>query len=772
MRPGGGFTASAMMAAHLKTGPIAMPKKTVSRLESRLLSALAVVPLLMIASFLAAQSAHVAFDSSAKVFRLDGSNSSYVFGINPRGELQQIYWGGRLAESDAIQQPQPMREWSSFDSSYSNTPEEYAGWGAGLFVEPALKVTFADGNRDLVLHYESHSARADGVDVVLKDISRKIFVTLHYSIDADSGIVSRSATIENREGESFTIEQAAAAAWSLPTAHYTLNYLTGRWAGEWTLNQEPVRHGARIFESRRGTTGHQTNPWFAIQAGEPDEEHGEVWFGALAWSGSWRITVEQDQLDAVRVTGGFNPFDFGYVLHPGQSLETPVFYGGYSDHGLGGASRLLHHFEIANVLPHRPGQQDPPKPRPVIYNSWEATEFRVNEAGQMALAEKAAALGIDRFVMDDGWFGQRKDDHAGLGDWYVNKEKFPNGLKPLIDRVHSLGMDFGLWVEPEMVNPDSDLYRKHPDWALNFPGRPRSEGRNQLVLNLARTDVRDYILDALDKLVTENDIAFLKWDYNRNWSEPGWDQLPPAEQKRVYVDFTRNLYWILAELQKRHPRLEIESCSGGGGRVDLGILKYTDEVWPSDNTDPFDRLTQQDGFTYAYTPQVMMAWVTDSPHWLNRRSTSLAYRMLSSMQGSLGIGANIAKWNDDEMAMVKRLIAAYHQVQRTIVQGDLYRLISPRDGSEFSATQTVNKDKNQSVVFAFIHSTQEGRGFPLLKLKGLDPAATYALTPIEGKADMGSPQSASGAWWMNHGLELSEDFRGDFQAAAFRLDRK
>ena len=772
MRPGGGFTASAMMAAHLKTGPIAMPKKTVSRLESRLLSALAVVPLLMIASFLAAQSAHVAFDSSAKVFRLDGSNSSYVFGINPRGELQQIYWGGRLAESDAIPQPQPMREWSSFDSSYSNTPEEYAGWGAGLFVEPALKVTFADGNRDLVLHYESHSARADGVDVVLKDISRKIFVTLHYSIDADSGIVSRSATIENREGESFTIEQAAAAAWSLPTAHYTLNYLTGRWAGEWTLNQEPVRHGARIFESRRGTTGHQTNPWFAIQAGEPDEEHGEVWFGALAWSGSWRITVEQDQLDAVRVTGGFNPFDFGYVLHPGQSLETPVFYGGYSDHGLGGASRLLHHFEIANVLPHRPGQQDPPKPRPVIYNSWEATEFRVNEAGQMALAEKAAALGIDRFVMDDGWFGQRKDDHAGLGDWYVNKEKFPNGLKPLIDRVHSLGMDFGLWVEPEMVNPDSDLYRKHPDWALNFPGRPRSEGRNQLVLNLARTDVRDYILDALDKLVTENDIAFLKWDYNRNWSEPGWDQLPPAEQKRVYVDFTRNLYWILAELQKRHPRLEIESCSGGGGRVDLGILKYTDEVWPSDNTDPFDRLTQQDGFTYAYTPQVMMAWVTDSPHWLNRRSTSLAYRMLSSMQGSLGIGANIAKWNDDEMAMVKRLIAAYHQVQRTIVQGDLYRLISPRDGSEFSATQTVNKDKNQSVVFAFIHSTQEGRGFPLLKLKGLDPAATYALTPIEGKADMGSPQSASGAWWMNHGLELSEDFRGDFQAAAFRLDRK
>jgi len=221
-----------------------------------------------------------------------------------------------------------------------------------------------------------------------------------------------------------TIEQAAAAAWALPATHYTLNYLTGRWTGEWTLNQESVRHGARVLESRRGSTGHQANPWFAIQAGESDENYGEVWFGALAWSGSWRITVEQDQFDAVRVTGGFNPFDFGYVLQPGKSLETPVFYGGYSSHGLGGASRLLHQFEAANILPRRPGQENGPKPRPVIYNSWEATEFRVSEAGQMALAEKAAALGIDRFVMDDGWFGQRKDDHAGLGDWYVNKEKF------------------------------------------------------------------------------------------------------------------------------------------------------------------------------------------------------------------------------------------------------------------------------------------------------------------------------------------------------------
>ena len=730
----------------------------------------------MLAASLAAtaQPATVAFDPAPKTFRLDGGGATYVFGVNPRGELQQLYWGGRLGSTDAFPQAAPMPEWASFDSSYTNTPQEYAGWGGGLFVEPALKVAFADGNRDLVLHYLSHTAHPKGFDVVLKDIKRPLYVTLHYDIDPESGILARSATIENRGTEPVTVEQAAAAAWALPPAHYTLNYLTGRWAGEWSLTQEALHPGARVIESRRGSTGHQANPWFAIQAGEPNEDHGDVWFGALGWSGSWRITVEQDQLDEVRVTGGFNPFDFGYVLHAGQSLETPVFYGGYSANGLGGASRLLHRFELEHILPRTAATaaQPLPKVRPVIYNSWEATEMNVTEAGQEALAEKAAALGIDRFVMDDGWFGKRKTDHAGLGDWYVNQEKFPHGLKPLIDKVHALGMDFGLWVEPEMVNPDSDLYRKHPEWVLNFPGRPRSEQRTQLVLNLARPDVRAYVLGFLDKLLANNDIAFLKWDYNRNWSEPGWDQLPAAEQKQVYVEFTRNLYAILAELRHRHPKVEIESCSGGGGRVDLGILHFTDEVWPSDNTDPFDRLTQQDGFTYAYTPQVMMAWVTDSPHWLNHRVTSLSYRMLSSMQGSLGIGANIGKWSDEEAATAKRLISAYHQVQPTIVQGDLYRLISPRDGSEFSATQTVSPDKSQSVVFAFIHSTQKGRIFPTLKLKGLDPAAEYALSSIEGKPRAGTPEVASGAWWMNHGLDMDTEFRGDFQAAAFRLDRK
>jgi alpha-galactosidase len=741
-----------------------------------MLKAFSTVAVLLAVTLVAsAQSAQASFDAATKVFRLDGGRVSYVFGVNEKGELQQLYWGGRLGATDSFPQAQTILEWASFDSSNTTTPQEYAGWGAGLFVEPALKVSFADGNRDLVLHYESHTVMPHGFDVVLKDIQRGIYVTLHYEMDPESGILARSATIENREAQPLTVEQAAAAAWALPAGAYTLNYLTGRWAGEWNLTQEEVHPGAKVIESRRGSTGHQANPWFALQAGKTDEDHGEVWFGALGWSGSWRITVEKDQLNAVRVTGGYNPFDFGYVLHPGERLETPIFYGGYSSNGLGGASRLLHRYELKRILPRTAATagQALPKVRPVMYNSWGVTNFNVSEAGQIALAEKAAALGVDRFIVDDGWFGQRKNDHAGLGDWYVNKEKFPHGLKPLIDKVHSLGMDFGLWVEPEMVNPDSDLYRQHPDWVLNFPGRPRSEQRNQLVLNLARPDVRDFVRSFLDKLLTENDINYIKIDYNRNWSEPGWDQLPAAEQKRVYIDFVQNMYAILAELRKKHPNLEIETCSGGGGRVDLGILRYVDEAAISDDDDPFDAQALQDGFSYAYTPQIMTAWEGDSPDGMNvNRTTSMTYRMLTAMQGSLGIGANITKWNDEQTALAKRLIAVYHQLQPTIVEGDLYRLISPRNGSEFSANERVSEDKSQAVVFAFIHSTQNGWGFPLLKLKGLDPAAEYALSSIEGKAREGTPSVASGAWWMNHGLEMDENFRGDFQAAAFRLDKK
>jgi alpha-galactosidase len=709
----------------------------------------------------------IQYDAPTQTFRIDATGTTYVFGVNEKGELQSLYWGRALGPADRFPKAHSIPQWASFDSPLNTTPHEFVGWGAGLYAEPDLKITFPDGNRDLVLHYVSHAIHDQTLTVVMKDISRAVYVTLEYQIDPLTGMLRRSATVENRTDQPFTIEAADSATWNLPSADdYQLLYLTGQWAREWDLQKVPMHPGKTILESRRGSTGQQNNPWFAIERGDSgDEDRGDVWFGALAWSGSWQIAIEQNQERQVRVSGGFQPFDFAWVLHPGESLQMPYFYAGFSDQGIGGASRLLHRFELSSIVPQAPH----PRPRPVLYNSWEATEFAVSEAGQEALAERAASIGVERFVMDDGWFGERNSDRAGLGDWWPNPQKFPHGLKPLIDKVHSLGMDFGLWVEPEMVNPDSQLYREHPDWVLHFPGRPETEARNQLVLNLARPDVKAWVLATLDKLLTENDIAFLKWDYNRNWSEPGWPSAPAGEQREVYVKYVQNLYSILHELRARHPGVEIESCSGGGGRVDLGILRYTDEVWPSDNTDPFDRLSIQNGFTYAYTPGVMMAWVTDSPSWMNHRSTSLTYRFLSAMQGSLGIGANLNQWAPEDFATAKKLVAQYKEIRETVQHGSLYRLLSPLHGSEFSSTETVSTGGDQAAVFAFLHSSQMGYPFPRLRMRGLDSEATYRLRMLDGEAAADTPESASGAYWMNAGVQLN--LRGDFQAALFTLER-
>jgi alpha-galactosidase len=715
---------------------------------------------------LGADEESVRYNPDTHVFTLSSPKVTYAFGVNERGELQSLYWGAGRAADDVVPAAKPDSGSSSFDPSSGSTPQEYPAWGSAFYTEPALKVSFPDGNRDLVLHYLSHTINGSHVSVLLKDISRDVRVELRYDMDPDSGILARSAHIENHTGKPLSVQQAAAATWNLPAgSDYVLHSLSGRWAAEWQLDQRPVVPSQTILESRRGSTAQQNNPWFALTPAGTTENAGPVWFGALAWSGSWRITVEPDLRRRVRVTGGYNPFDFSYRLAPGESLDTPVFFAGYTTGGLGEVSRLLHRFELTHVLPQSPH----PRARPVLYNSWEATEFNVNEAGQVKLAEMAARIGVERFVMDDGWFGARNDDHAGLGDWVVNPRKFPHGLQPLIERVHGLGMDFGLWVEPEMVNPDSDLYRQHPDWVLNFTGRPRTEGRNQLVLNLARRDVRDHLFRVLDDLLTHNDIAFLKWDYNRNWSEPGWPEQKPEDQQKVYVKYVQNLYWILQHLREKHPQLEIESCSGGGGRVDLGIMRLTDEVWPSDNTDPFDRLSIQDGFTYAYAPGVMMAWVTDSPSWANQRSTSLEYRFLSSMQGSLGIGADLNHWNDQDFATAKRLVADYKNIRMTVQQGRLYRLISPRNGSSYSVTESVSSDTSQAVLFAFLHSSSLLYPYPRIQLQGLDPQARYRLRMIAGKAAEGTPLEASGAHWMSEGIQLM--LKGDFQAAAVVVDR-
>ena len=712
-------------------------------------------------------SAH--YDRAARVWQLSTGEMTYAVGVNEQHQLQTLYWGKKLSTNTALPAAKASPEAASFDPSISTTPLEYAGWGGGLSTQPALKISAPNGDRALDLRVADEqplpAAGADSVDILLHDAVADVDVHLYYKL-FPAGVLARWSKIENHSPKTLTVEQAASATWNLPPSkHYQMSWLTGRWGGEWQLHTEAIQPGHTVLESRRGSTSHQTNPWFAIaEAKETTEASGPVWFGELGWSGSWQIDVEQTFSQRVKITGGYNAFDFSYPLAPGESLSTPMFYAGYTAHGQGEASRILHRLQRESILPGKPD----PAPRPIIYNSWEATGFAVTEAGQIALAEKAAALGIERMVIDDGWFGQRKDDHAGLGDWSVNPQKFPHGLKPVIDRVHQLGMSFGLWVEPEMVNPDSDLYRAHPDWVLSFPGRQRTEARNQLVLNLARPDVKDYVLNFLDKLVKENDIAFLKWDYNRNWSEPGWAAVPLAEQKEVYVRYTDNLYAILAELRRRHPKLEIESCSGGGGRVDLGILRYAEEVWPSDNTDALDRLTLQDGFTHAYTPGIMMAWVTDVPNFLDQRVIPLPFRFDVAMTGALGVGSNITKWDAQESAVATRRIAFYKTIRSTVQTGALYRLIAPED-SEESALNYVAADGHQAVLFAFLHSQHLGTPYPPLRPQGLEAAAEYRLTALDPDKAPGLPASMTGSALMNVGLTLK--LAGDYASTAIVLDR-
>jgi alpha-galactosidase len=593
----------------------------------------------------------------------------------------------------------------------------------------------------------------------MRDVQDKVFVTLSYNVYAADGVIEKHSTIRNETKDKLLLESAQSGVWSMPPGDgYRLTYVSGRWAAEDQISQESIHPGMKVLESRRGNTSHNANPWFMIDDSRATEETGRVWFGALGWSGNWRLSIEQTPYNQVRVTGGFNTFDFGYELQPGESLETPPFYGGYSDGGFGAASRMLHRFEREEILPG--GVQS--RLRPVLYNSWEATTFNVDEAGQKTLAAKAASIGVELFVIDDGWFGKRNNDHAGLGDWFVNKQKFPNDLQPLIAEVNRLGMDFGLWVEPEMVNPDSDLYRAHPDWVLNFTGRPRSELRNQLVLNLARPDVAAFVFDALDRLAATYNIRYFKWDMNRSLTEPGWPAVPTDDQKKVWVEYVRNYYGILDKLRAKHPKLEIESCSGGGARVDLGVLKHVDEVWTSDNTEAFDRLRIQEGFSYAYAPKVMSAWVTDVPN-MNGRGTPLQYRFLVAMQGALGIGANLNKWTGEDFDLARRMVTLDKQLRATIQTGDLYRLLSPRD-SDVTANQYVSQDGNRSVLFAFRHSQQYDLPAPSLFLRGLDAKASYTLTFLDGRT-----MDQTGAFLMQRGVDLN--LRGDYASAVVTLTK-
>ncbi len=660
---------------------------------------------------------------------LETNNTAYAFGLNEAGLLPHRYWGGRLPNlSDYPPAPNPMG-WASFNNAPQLTPEEYPGNNDIKFIEPAIKVTFADGVRVTELQFISSEVKDETLFITLKDSFYPLRVTLVYRPLVEFDLIERYTILHNDGDQSIALERVFSAQWHLPYGdQYRLSHLAGRWFDEFHLVREPLTKGIKVLESRRIHTSHHHNPYFAIDKGNADEDQGEVWFGALAWSGNWKIAAEVTDFASTRVNIGLNDWDFGWELKSGTDFTTPSAYAGYSASGFGTASRTMHDF-IRSFLPHGNALHK------VLYNSWEATFFDVDVESQKRYAEIAADLGIELFVMDDGWFHGRNLDNAGLGDWWPDEKKFPNGLQPLVEHVNKLGMDFGLWVEPEMVNPDSDLYRAHPDWVIHFPNRQRSEARRQLILNMAREDVQNYLIGHLDKLLTENNIQFIKWDMNRTVSEPGWPSYE-GQQREIWVRYVQGLYHVWGTLRQRHPHVIWQSCSGGGGRADMGILHYADQIWTSDNTGGTARLAIQEGFSQLFPANTMEAWVTDM-----EANLSLTFKLHVSMCGSLGIGANITHWNDFERAEAKKWIAIYKEIRAIIQLGDQYRLRSAQYGGGFSAVQYMSKDKSEGVVFAFRTHIPDPVNPMAVRLRGLDPLALYTVEGFEG--------TRSGAAWMS-----------------------
>ncbi|WP_406053613.1 alpha-galactosidase [Kribbella sp. NBC_00889] len=662
------------------------------------------------------------------------------------------HWGDRITPADAAYLATSTAarlagEWPSFRSP-ANSHEEYPLDGRLQFGRAALSLGFGDV-RSTEWSFAGHVVH-DGRELELLFDAREVRIGLHYRVYDDCDVIDRWVTLRNESGDAVDVHRLDSATWVMPEqAQYRMSHLTGRWAAETRLGRTDLAEGRFVLESRRGITSHHVNPWFAIDDGSATEEHGEVYSAALHWSGSWRLLAQRELDEPVQVLFGWGHEDFGpRRLEPGEQLQTPVTSGLFSTGGFGTTSRAWHSFALRHVLPRAT------EVRPVLFNSWEATEFDVDEASQVELATQAADLGCELFVLDDGWFGQRVDDRTGLGDWSVNPDRFPNGLQPLISKVHALGMGFGLWVEPEMVNPDSDLYRAHPDWVYYFDGREPALMRNQLVLNLARPDVADWVLGVLDELLSSNDLQFVKWDMNRPFADTGWPA-EPDRQGRIWFDHVTAVYAIIDALRANHPGVAIEACSGGGGRVDLGMMARTDQFWTSDNTDALDRRSIQHGFSQVYPARTMSCWVTDLPTFINKRQVPLTYRFHVAMAGVLGIGGDLTEWSADDLALAKTLIAEYKDIRHVVQHGSQYRLGEP--GRSASAVQYVTADRTESVVLVYQEAQQYDSAPRPLRLQGLDASATYQV----------GETSVSGALLMSHGLSLT--LTGDYASQVIRL---
>ena len=687
----------------------------------------------------------IIYDESRKCFHLSNDRISYIFRMAADKYPLHLYWGRRVRSigdkmvSRRMQDgyPQSDEAFSLHETPHDHLPQECPAFGMSDMREGMLHVRHADGTHALDLVYESHkvidgkpelcgmpSARGEGAQsliITLRDAYSGVAAELCYTIWADTDVIARSMRIVNGGSASIRVDRAYSCCVDFEEGDdFRLLTLYGAWARERQMYVRDVVPGEQGVSNARGASSVQTSPFMALMKGSAGEDAGDVYGFALCYSGSFKATVESDQNRCARAMIGINPFNFSWELAPGEDFQTPEAYLCYSPEGLNGMSQHFHKLVHNHITTGKFARS----PRPILINNWEATYFNFNEEKILALAERAKEADIDLLVLDDGWFGHRDADNSSLGDWYDDTRKLPQGLAGLSEKVHALGLKFGLWVEPEMVSPDSDLYRAHPDWCIHAGDRMRVESRHQLVLDVSRQDVRDYVVESICAALERGNVDYVKWDMNRNITCWGSAQLPPERMEEQGHRYILGVYDMMRRITSRFPNVLFESCAGGGGRFDLALMCLMPQAWCSDDTDAHMRCRIQYATSLVFPPSTMGAHVSAVPNHQTGRSAPLETRAAVAMGGTYGYELDLTKLPDEEIAQIRELNAKVRSVQELLLYGSFYRLLSPYTGNR-TAWMSVSEDKREAVVTHVYTLGQPNPKDALLRLRSLDPDLDY-----------------------------------------------
>lgn len=692
----------------------------------------------------------ITVDEKKKVFHLHNKQISYLLSVDDGGTLSHLYFGKRVrGYHGELKYPRLDRGFSgnlpnSKDRTFSRDTilREYSAAGEMDYRMPATIVQQENGSNGLFLTYKSYQIvagkptlknlphawvkdddKAATLIITLEDKLTKLEFDLLYTIYRDYPIIARSTLAKNTGKEDLYLEKIASLEIDFADKDFESITLPGAHANERHIQREKINQGIHTYASHRGTSSHQMNPFLALVDPDTNENSGDAYGFSLVYSGNHKFELERDQINQLRLNIGINDYNFKWKLEAGDSFQTPEVLMTYSDHGLNQMSQAFHAIIHDRIMRSKFKDQV----RPILVNNWEATYFDFTEEKLKPIVDKAKELGIEMFVLDDGWFGHRNDDNSSLGDWYVNKEKFPDGLRHFVDYVHDQGLKFGLWFEPEMISIDSDLYRAHPDYLMKVPNRQPSPSRNQYLLDLGRKEVRDNIFDQIAKVLKENKIDYVKWDMNRHLSDIYQNNLPADKQGEVYHRYVLGLYDLSNRLVEVFPDILFEGCSGGGGRFDAGMAYYTPQIWTSDNTDAIERLTIQYGTSLVYPQSMMTSHVSVSPNEQNGRITPFNTRGEVAMWGDLGYELDLTKLSPKEQEDVKKQVAEYKKIRQVTQYGQLYRLKSPLTSNQ-AAWMVVSNDQKEVIVTVVKVMSKAQPYFIKTKLVGLDPEKEYEDT--------------------------------------------